>query len=288
MQEKKFKGAVYVSVVGKTNAGKSTLVNALVGEKVSIVTPKKQTTRENVLGILNAEDYQVIFVDTPGIHKTKNQLGKNMLKNVRSAMHDTDLMIYVVDATRGFDEKEFETIEKKSEDLNVIVVLNKIDIAGFVKTYPLVDKFNKLKNIKMLLPISATKKDNLNVLLEEVKKYLVEVKEDELFFDRDTYTDKSVRFMSEEIIREKALFLLNEEIPHGIFVEIVRFKETKAKVEIDADILCSKKTHKGIIIGKDGAMLKKIASQSRKDIEVLLGKKVMLTIFVKVGSPKIV
>lgn len=287
MKNKNFKGAVYVSVIGKTNVGKSTLVNALVGEKVSIVTPKKQTTRENILGILNDKDYQIIFVDTPGIHKTKNQLGKNMLKNVRSAMHDTELMIYVVDASRGFDEKEFETIEKKSEELNVIVVLNKIDIAGFKKTYPLIDKFNKLKNLKMLLPISATKKDNLTVLLDEIKKYLVPLQEEELLFDRETYTDKSVKFMSEEIIREKALFLLNEEIPHGIFVEIINFKETKTKAVIDADLSCLKKTHKGIIIGKNGTMLKKIATLSRKDIEELLGKKVMLTIFVKVKSPKL-
>jgi GTP-binding protein Era len=275
-----FKGGVYVAVVGKTNAGKSTLVNALVGEKVSIVSPKKQTTRENILGILNEEDFQIIFVDTPGIHKTTNQLGKNMLKNVRSAMNDTNLIIYVVDASRGFDEKEFETISNKSQEQDIIVVLNKIDIAGFAKTYPLIDKFNQIKQLKLLLPISAAKNENLSVLKEEIKKYLEPVEEEILEF-RDTYTDKSVKFMSEEIIREKALYLLNEEIPHGIFVEIIRFDEKKKSAEIDADIICAKKTHKAIIIGKNGDMLKKIATQSRIEIEKLLDKKVMLTCYVK-------
>lgn len=280
MKNSNFKGVLHVAVVGKTNAGKSTLVNALVGEKVSIVSPKKQTTRENVLGILNDENYQIVFVDTPGIHKTTNQLGKDMLKNVRSAIGDTNLTVHVVDASKGFDEKEFETVKKRSEEQDVIVVLNKIDIAGFAKTYPLIDKFNQIKSLKLLLPISATKQENLDILKQELLKHLTPVEEQDLFL-RDTYTNKSVKFMSEEIIREKALYLLNQEIPHGIFVEIIRFNEKKLKVEIDADIICARKTHKAIIIGKGGLMLKTIASQSRKEIEKLLSKKVMLTCYVK-------
>ena len=276
-----FKGSVSVSIVGKTNAGKSTLLNALVGEKVSIISPKKQTTRDNIVGILNEENYQIVFVDTPGIHKTKNDLGKAMMKNVRSAMNDVDVVIYVVDATRGLDKQELENIKTKSQEVNMILVLSKIDIAGFEKTYPLIDTYSKIETLKFILPVSSLKNKNLDVLVNKLKEFLVPLKEDELMFDRETYTDKSVRFMASEIIREKALFLLEQEIPHGIFVEINKFEEGKNLTIIQADIICKKDNHKAIIIGKQGAKLKEIATQSRKDMEALLDKKVLLEVFVK-------
>mgnify|MGYP003779211465 FL=1 len=257
------------------------MLNALIGEKVSIVTPKKQTTRENILGILNEEDFQIVFVDTPGIHKTKDDLGKAMMRSVRSAMSEADLVLYMVDATRPFDKEEFETIEKKAQEMNVILVLSKIDLAGFDKTYPLIDKFNAIKELKMILPISSRKNQNLDVLVEEIKKYLIPMKEDELYYDRETYTDKTVRFLAEEIIREKALLLLNEEVPHGIFIQITNFKEGKGIVKIDADISVKKNSHKAIVIGKGGEMLKNIATKSRIDIEKMLGQKVLLNVYVK-------
>ena len=276
-----FKGVVTVSIVGKPNAGKSTLLNAILGQKVSIVSPKKQTTRENILGILNQTDHQIVFVDTPGIHKTTNDLGKGMMKSVRSAMSDVDIVLYLVDATKPFDQEEYNNIMAKASTLRMMVLITKIDLAGFEKTYPLLDKFGKVPNLLMVLPISSKEKKNLDVILQELTKYLVSAKEDELNFDRDAITDKSVRFLSQEKKKKKALYLLDEEIPHGIFVEITTFHEGASLVKIDADIICKKDTHKAIIIGKQGAKLKEIATQSRKDIETLLGSKVLLTLYVK-------
>lgn len=276
-----FKGSVTVSIVGKTNAGKSTLLNALVGEKVSIVSPKKQTTRDNIIGVLNKEDYQIVFVDTPGIHKTTNDLGKQMMKNVRSAMNDVDVVIYMVDATRGLDKQELENIKIKSQEQNIILVLSKIDIAGYAKTYPLIDTFSKIETLKFILPISSIENKNLDVLVNKIKEFLVPVKEDEVAFDRTSYTDKSVRYMAGEIIREKALFLLDKEVPHGIFVEINKFEENENLTIIQADIICKKDSHKSIIIGKNGLMLKEIATRSRKDIENLLETQVLLEVYVK-------
>lgn len=272
---------INVSIIGKTNAGKSTLLNAIIGEKVSIVTPKKQTTRENILGILNEENCQIVFVDTPGIHKTTNDLGKSMMKSVRSAMQDVDINIYVVDANKPFDKQEFDNIAKQSENLKIILVLSKIDLAGYEKTYFLIDKFQKIKQLVAILPLSAKKDKNIDVLVEEIKKFTIKVNKNDLQFEQDIYTDKSVKFLSQEIIREKSLLLLDKEIPHGIFVEIINFKELKNIVKIDADIICQKDSHKAIIIGKHGNKLKQIAMDSRQDIEKLLNMKVMLTLFVK-------
>ena len=281
-----FMGSVVVSIVGKTNAGKSTLLNALIGEKVSIVSPKKQTTRENILGILNEKDYQIVFVDTPGIHKTTNELGKSMMKSVRSAMHDVDVVVYIVDATKGLDKNEFENISNKAKELNIILVLSKIDIAGFEKTYPLIDKFSKISELKMILPISSKENKNLDLLIEKIKEFLVKQEVKDLTYSRETYTTQTIKDMAEEIIREKALYLLEEEVPHGIFVEIVNFKENKDITKIDAEIICKKNSHKAIIIGKQGNKLKEIATQSRLEIQELIDSKVMLTLYVKSREKK--
>ncbi len=281
-----FEGSLTVGVIGKTNAGKSTLVNALVGEKVSIVTPKKQTTRENILGILNLQDCQIVFVDTPGIHKTVDNMGRLMMKQVRSAKESVDLILYVVDCTKPFDNFEYENLLDMSQNGDVILVLSKVDIGGFEKVYPLIEKFKSLKNLVDIVPISAKNNKNLDILLEILKKKLVKTNEEDLFFDRDTYTDKSVRFMCGEIVREKILVNLDDEIPFGVLIEVTNFSESKNLVEVDVDVIAKRQSHKAIIIGKNGQMLKKISSQARLDMEKLLDKKVMLKIYVATREQK--
>lgn len=281
-----FEGSLTVGVIGKTNAGKSTLVNALVGEKVSIVTPKKQTTRENILGILNLQDCQIVFVDTPGIHKTVDNMGRLMMKQVRSAKESVDLILYVVDCTKSFDNFEYENLLDMSQNGDVILVLSKVDIGGFEKVYPLIEKFKSLKNLVDIVPISAKNNKNLDILLGILKKKLVKTNEEDLFFDRDTYTDKSVRFMCGEIVREKILVNLDDEIPFGVLIEVTNFSESKNLVEVDVDVIAKRQSHKAIIIGKNGQMLKKISSQARADMEKLLDKKVMLTIYVATREQK--
>ena len=281
-----FEGSLTVGVIGKTNAGKSTLVNALVGEKVSIVTPKKQTTRENILGILNLQDCQIVFVDTPGIHKTVDNMGRLMMKQVRSAKESVDLILYVVDCTKPFDNFEYENLLDMSQNGDVILVLSKVDIGGFEKVYPLIEKFKSLKNLVDIVPISAKNNKNLDVLLEILKKKLLKTNEEDLFFDRDTYTDKSVRFMCGEIVREKILVNLDDEIPFGVLIEVTNFSESKNLVEVDVDVIAKRQSHKAIIIGKNGQMLKKISSQARLDMEKLLDKKVMLKIYVATREQK--
>lgn len=281
-----FEGSLTVGVIGKTNAGKSTLVNALVGEKVSIVTPKKQTTRENILGILNLQDCQIVFVDTPGIHKTVDNMGRLMMKQVRSAKESVDLILYVVDCTKPFDNFEYENLLDMSQNGDVILVLSKVDIGRFEKVYPLIEKFKSLKNLVDIVPISAKNNKNLDILLGILKKKLVKTNEEDLFFDRDTYTDKSVRFMCGEIVREKILVNLDDEIPFGVLIEVTNFSESKNLVEVDVDVIAKRQSHKAIIIGKNGQMLKKISSQARADMEKLLDKKVMLKIYVATREQK--
>ena len=281
-----FEGSLTVGVIGKTNAGKSTLVNALVGEKVSIVTPKKQTTRENILGILNLQDCQIVFVDTPGIHKTVDNMGRLMMKQVRSAKESVDLILYVVDCTKPFDNFEYENLLDMSQNGDVILVLSKVDIGGFEKVYPLIEKFKSLKNLVDIVPISAKNNKNLDILLGILKKKLVKTNEEDLFFDRDTYTDKSVRFMCGEIVREKILVNLDDEIPFGVLIEVTNFSESKNLVEVDVDVIAKRQSHKAIIIGKNGQMLKKISGQARADMEKLLDKKVMLKIYVATREQK--
>lgn len=275
-----FKGGLTVGVIGKTNAGKSTLVNALVGEKVSIVTPKKQTTRENILGILNLEDCQIVFVDTPGIHKTVDNMGRLMMKQVRSAKESVDLILYVVDCTKPFDQNEFENVESTAQNCDVVLVLSKVDIGGFEKVYPLIDKYKNISSLIDIVPVSSKQQKNLDVLIKILKEKLIDIPEDQLYFDRESFTDKSVRFMCGEIVREKILMNLDDEIPFGVLIDVIRFSEGKKLIEIDVDIIAKRQSHKAIIIGKNGQMLKKISSQARVDMEKLLDKKVMLKLYV--------
>ena len=257
----------YVGVFGKPNAGKSSLVNALVGEKVAIVSHRPQTTRDNILGIMNGENYQLVFVDTPGIHHTKNKLDKVMMKNVRSALASVDLVLYLVDGTVGPDDEEIDYINHIKEEC--FVVKTKIDKKG-IKTFDCDFELSSLtgKNIQKLKEFLIDKMPK-----SKVKNFL---------YDEEYYTDKSVKFLIGEEIREECLNLFEDEIPHGIAVEVVRFDEKEELVVIEADIVCEHERHKGIIIGKGGKNLKLIGQKARAYAEEILGKKVMLKTFVRV------
>lgn len=270
----------FVSILGAPNVGKSSILNKIIKEKVSIVSPKPQTTRNKILGILNENEYQIIFIDTPGIHSSKNKLDEYMQKSINSAKKDVDVILLVIDGSKPINEKIYKFIEQNSSELhNVILVVNKIDLSNYEKLYPSLDKLNKIKGIKEIIPVSALKNKNIDKLVELIKKY---IPEGVRYFDTDIYTDKYVTFMVSEIIREKALYLLQDEIPHGIGIEVVNFKESEDFANISCDIICEKSSHKQIIIGKQGNMLKEIGSKSRIEIEKLLNKKVMLNLFVKV------
>ena len=266
----------FVAILGEPNVGKSTLLNSILKEKVSIVSPKPQTTRNKILGIYNDEESQIVFIDTPGIHNSKNKLDDYMSKAITTAKSDVDVILYVIDGSKKITEKTLDNLNKYTNNANVILVVNKIDDTTYVKLYPELTKCNTLQNIKDIVPVSALKSKNLEELIKVIKSYL---HEDIKYFDDDVYTDKSIKFLVGEIIREKTLWLLQDELPHGIAIEIARFDESNQIVEIDADIILEKASHKSIVIGKNGAMLKNIG---RLDIEKLLDRKVMLKLFVKV------
>ena len=268
----------FVSIVGKANAGKSTLINTLVGEKVAIVSPKPQTTRNKILGILNEEEYQIIFIDTPGMHKAKNKLDDIMDKRIGESLDGVDVLVIVLDGSKKIRPDDIEFV-KKHDKKNTILVISKIDDTTMNKLYPQLSVFNELKNIQDIIPLSSFNGKNIDVLLEKIKEKLPE---GERYFDEDAYTDKSIKFMVSEIIREKMLWKLNDEIPHGVAVEIISYKEKKEVAVISANIICEKPSHKQIIIGAKGSMLKEIGTKSRLEIEKLIGKRVSLDLFVKV------
>ncbi len=272
----------YVSLVGKANAGKSTLINALIGEKVAIVSPKPQTTRNNIMGILTKDNYQLVFVDTPGIHTSKNALDKYMMKNVRSAIGGSDIVVYLIDGSKKLYDDELKYIDNLvSKENPVIVAITKVDILKYEKVYPMLARLSEIKGIKEIIPLSSLQKRNLDVLENAILKLLPESETKNFLFNEDEYTDKSVRFLVAEIIREKALYLYDEEIPHGLAIEVVKFDEQEIIANIDIDIICERDSHKAIIIGKKGYKLKELGEQARKAIEELLQKKVMLKLFVK-------
>ncbi len=271
----------FITIIGKPNVGKSSLLNEILKEKVSIVSPKPQTTRNNILGILNEPDYQMIFTDTPGINTANTRLDRFMQKSVSSAKAGVDVIVVVIDGSKKINEDDINLIkDQEHTGASVIVVLNKLDLAGYDKLLPQMEKFKDLKFIKEIIPTSAHNGKNVDVLVECIKKLLPEGAP---YFDEDMYTDQTIRFMVAEIVREKALRLLNQEVPHGIAVEILSFDESSSNLtKIDADIICERKTHKHIIIGANGENLKKIGTSARLDIEELLGTKVFLNLFVKV------
>ena len=275
----------YVSLVGKANAGKSTLINALIGEKVAIVSPKPQTTRNNILGILTRDNCQIVFVDTPGIHTSKNALDKYMAKNVRSAIGGSNVVVYLIDGSKRLLDDEIKYITNLvQKECSVIVAITKIDILNYEKVYPMLAMLSSIAGVKEIIPISSFKKRNLDVLENAILKLLPESDEKNFIYEEDEYTDKSLKFLVAEIVREKALYLYDKEIPHGIALDVIKFDEKPNTTHIDIDIICERETHKSIIIGNKGLKIKNLGELSREDIERLLDKKVMLKLFVKVEN----
>lgn len=268
----------FVTIAGKPNVGKSTLLNALVGEKVAIVSWRPQTTRNKINGILNGEDYQIVFVDTPGIHEAKNTLSEYMMKSVKSALDGVDAVIYVISAEKRFDDKDKDFILSYKKNVPVIVVINKVDAVEKRIVFELMRELGEM-GVDEIIPTSAVKGDNVDVL----KKTVVDLmKEGEAYYPEDEFTDLNIRFMAGEIIREKAMRLLNDEVPYGICVNIMSYKEEENITKINADIVVEKKAHKPIVIGKGGSMLKKIGTEARRELERFTDGKIYLELFVKV------
>ena len=277
--DKDFKSG-FVAIVGKPNVGKSTLLNKILKQKISIVSPKPQTTRNKITGIYNTDNCQIVFLDTPGMHKPKNTLDKYMEKSISSALEGIDCLVYMLDGLKNFDDEEIKQIENYSKtNIPVILVVNKTDESSYEKLYPKLAKLNSLSLVKEIIPISAKLGNNVDVLLENILKF---IPNGPCYYPQDISSDKTEQFIVGEIIREKALWLLNEEIPHGVAVVINSFKEQLNIVKIDATIICEKEGHKKIIIGTNGSKLKQIAESARKDMERLLEKQVYLSIWVKV------
>lgn len=259
----------YVAILGKPNAGKSTLINYLVGMKLTIVSPKPQTTRDNILGIYTSKNSQLVFIDTPGIHKATSHLDKFMMKNVRTAKAGADVVLYLLDSSVAPDPDEIEHIEKmKADGINLVVAGSKLD--------------KKKVDFDCDVHFSALTGENVPLLIEKILKFIPSSKTKNFLYDADEVTDKPVKFIISEYIRESALKQLKKEIPHGIAVVVTKFEETPKIANIEAEIVCEKPNHKGIIIGKGGATLKAIGIESRTNAEQLLGKKVMLSLFVKI------
>ena len=284
--EEKFKSG-FVSIIGRTNVGKSTIINALVGEKVAAVANKTQTTRTAIRAIVNRPNSQIVFIDTPGIHKPKSKLSEVMIETAFNFIGDVDVILFVIDGTseeigRG-DARILEKIKEAKK--KTILVINKIDmVQNKEKLLKLIDLYQKEYNFTSVIPVSAMKGQNLDIILDEIEKNL---KEGPAYYDIEEYTDQTSRQLVEEIIREKALKFLNDEVPHGLYIETEKMKLRKTKeneeiYDVEATIYCLRESHKGIIIGKNGSMLKKIGTCARKDLEEMLGTKVNLKIWVKV------
>lgn len=279
IKKKRMHKSGFVNIVGNPNVGKSTLMNALVGEKISIITSKAQTTRHRILGIVNGEDFQIVFSDTPGVLKPNYRLQESMLSFSRSALTDADVLLYVADV---FDnhEKNLDFIEKVNQNpANTILAINKIDLINQEKLEELVDRWEAVLPKAEIFPISATEKFNIEPLFNRIKELLPESPP---YFDKDQLTDKSERFFVTEIIREKILLNYEKEIPYSVEVVVEEFKEEENLLRIHAVIYVERDSQKGIIIGKGGKAIKKVGSAARKDIEAFFGKKVFLELFVKV------
>lgn len=270
----------YVSIIGKTNVGKSTLLNQLLRFKLSIVTPKPQTTRKRVIGILNGQGYQIIFIDTPGIIEPKYTLQEVMMNYVKTAMDDADIILYMVDVSEG----SFEEIGGKIRRLNkpVILLLNKIDLIKKDSILPIIEGYNKAYTFEAIIPISALKNDGTDRVVDEIVRLLPE---GHPYYPTDYITPVEERFFVSEIIREKVFLLYGEEIPYSTHVEIEEFKEReKGKDYIRAIVYVERDSQKGILIGKGGEALKRVGREARMEIEAFLGRPVFLELFVKVSE----
>lgn len=278
----------FVSMLGRTNVGKSSIINSLVGEKVAAVANKVQTTRTAIRAIVNLPNSQIIFVDTPGIHKPKSKLGDVMVETAFGASLDVDIVLFVIDATSKEIGRGDRLILDKiiASKKKCILVINKIDLVDKVQIAKLIELYSKEYDFTSVVPVSVTKNKNLDDLLDEIENNL---KPGPAYYDTEEYTDQTLRQLAEETIREKALKLLNDEVPHGIYVEVNKMKSRKTMekqqiYDIDATIYCLRDSHKGIIIGKNGQMLKKIGTYAREDLEKMLDVKVNLKLWVKVSK----
>ena len=269
----------FVAVIGQANVGKSTLVNKMIGKKVSIVSPKPQTTRDQILGVDNGEDYQIIFIDTPGIHKSKNKLDKHMQDTIDEATGDVDVLLYIIDGHKDISKDDIKRLSQyTNRGYPVFVVINKSDLENYQTIYPKLDSIKDIEGVDEFFVVSAKTGQNL----DELKQAIVAKLSDTVaYFARDAYSGQSIVFDLAELIREKILWLLDDEIPHGVGVEINDF--TKGEItRVSATIYCEKENHKAIIIGAKGAMLTKIGTECRVAMEKLLKTKVFLELFVKV------
>jgi GTP-binding protein Era len=272
--------AGFVNIVGNPNVGKSTLMNALVGERISIITSKAQTTRHRIMGIVNGEDFQIVYSDTPGVLKPNYKLQESMLGFSQSALTDADVLLYVTDVVDSAEKNAFflEKV-KKMDHVNTILIINKIDLIDQSKLTELVDFWHKELPNAEIFPISAAEKFGINQLFERIKALLPDSPP---FFDKDALTDRPERFFVNEIIREKILLNYDKEIPYAVEVMVEEFKEEENLIRISAVIFCERDSQKGIIIGKQGAALRKVGTDARKDIEAFFEKKVFLQLYVKV------
>ncbi len=270
----------FAALIGRPNVGKSTLMNALIGQKIAITSNKPQTTRNRIQTVYTCEEGQIVFVDTPGIHKAKNRLGDYMVNVAQRSLKEVDVILYLVEPSDYIGPGERHIMEQLgSLQTPVILVINKIDTVRREELLGFIDTYRREMDFAEIVPVSALKSDNLSELIKCIMLYLPY---GPAFFDEDTVTDQPERQIVAELIREKALRRLEEEIPHGIAVTIEKMKWRKNIVDIDATIICEKDSHKGIIIGKQGGMLKKIGTDARKDIENMLEKQVNLQLWVKV------
>jgi len=270
----------FIAIVGRANVGKSTLLNAMLGEKVSIVSKKPQTTRNRIMGILTQGDNQFVFVDTPGMHKPKTTLGTYMVKAINGAVADVDAAILVVDASYLPGDIEKKLIEKlRGLELPIILVLNKTDLASPAQIAETITAYAALGEYASVIPLSAMKNDGVGIVLAEAEKLLPE---GDFIFDEDALTDQPERQIASEVIREKILRTTDDEIPHGCAVVIEEFKESRDMVKIRAEIYCERESHKRILIGKGGATLKTIGSYAREDLEKFFGVKIYLDLWVRV------
>ena len=276
----------FVTLCGRTNVGKSTLINLLVGEKIAAIANKVQTTRTQIKGIVNRENSQIIFIDTPGIHKPKTKLNENMIELSWDAVENSDVILFVIEADSNEigkgDTRILEKIKEKCK--KCILIINKIDLVDKIQLAKIIDLYKNSYSFEAIIPISAKKEKYKEEILDEIEKNL---KPGPAYYDIEEYTDQTLRQLAEETIREKTLILLRDEVPHGIYVEVEKMKlrnnkEKQEVYDIEATIYCLRNSHKGIIIGKNGEMLKKIGTMARKDMEQNFGTKVNLKTWVKV------
>lgn len=272
----------FVTIVGRPNVGKSTLLNLLTGEKIAIMSDKPQTTRNTIKTVVTTDDYQVVFMDTPGMHRPKNKLGDYMMKSAIASLEEVDIILYLVEATdTAIGRGDLAIIDNlKKVNTLIILLINKSDLVEKSRLLPLIEAYSQSMDFEQIIPITALHSDTKKIVMDEIIRLLPE---GEPYFPEDMLTDQPEKVLVQEIIREKILKLISDEIPHGVGVEVTLFKEKEEKdlIEIHANIYCEKESHKGIIIGKNGDMLKKIGTLARQDAEILLGVKIFLKLWVK-------